>query len=76
MYLPALLLSPIMILIGILVYLNRFKIFGFTIAFNNRAFGDAGRALAKKSSPKMIIAHSAAIILFGVGLGIYGLIGR
>lgn len=76
MYLPALLLSPVMIIIGVLVYLTRFKIYGFTIVFNNRAFGEAGRALEKKSSPKMVIAHAVAILLFGVFLGIYGLVGR
>ncbi|EXF23899.1 hypothetical protein BG28_09645 [Nesterenkonia sp. AN1] len=76
MYIPALLLSPLMIVIGILVYLSRFKIFGFTIAFNNKAFGDAGRALEKKSSPKMVVAHSVSLIVFGIALGIYGVLGR
>lgn len=76
MYLPALVLSPVMIAIGIFVYLRRSKIFGLTIAFNNRAFGDAGRALERKSSPKMVIAHSVALIAFGIALGIYGVVGR
>lgn len=76
MYLPALLLSPVVIIIGVLVYLNRFKLFGFTIAFNNRAFGGAGRALEKKSNPRMVITLSIALIAFGLGLGLYGVIGR
>lgn len=74
MYLPALLLSPIVIIIGVIVYLNRFKLFGFTIALNNGAFGDAGRALGKKSNPRMIITLSIALIVFGLGL--YGVIRR
>lgn len=66
--LPALLLSPVAIIVGLFVYLNRFKIFGFTIDFNNRGFGNAGQALQKKPNPRMVTTLSMAFILFGLGL--------
>lgn len=76
MYLPALLLAPIPIFIGAVLIARERSVRGAAASVNERIYGSLGHSVGRRTTPTTVLVTGAAFILFGLGLAIYGIIGR
>lgn len=76
MYLPALLLAPIPIFIGAFLIARKRPVRGAAVSINEKIYGSLGDSVGRRTTPTTVVVTGAAFILFGLGLAIYGFIGR